>query len=142
VSLRGAHHDGPLERIRAERLAMHLGDRLEPNTVVGTGDDNADAATVGQRSTDSIGKPEHVVDETRARRSGPVAGSGIGGRNHDDCVVEAGEWKGRESHESKVYLTTVLNVGNSRTFLRTRKDGYSVPVGLGCGPLSTEEEGR
>ena len=85
-------HDGALEGLGAELVAVDLADRLEVDAVGGPGDDRGDAATVGQRPAYAVGEVGDPVDQHGGGGTGPVARARAR-RGYDDAgVVQRGEW--------------------------------------------------
>ena len=122
AALAERHEHRPLEGLGAERLARHLGDRLEGDPVLGAGDDHRDAAPVGQRPADPPGQPEHAVDEDGARRPGPVARARTGCGHHDLDVVVGRRCGNRGGHAPTIVdkITRVRDPGPGRSATLSR----------------------
>ena len=99
--------DRPLERGRTEVVAVHLGDPLERQPVVGAGDHHAHPTAGVERPAHPVHEPERPVDEQRAGGARPVARPLV--RRLDD---DLGALEGRQGEVGNdVHLPTISAAG-------------------------------
>ena len=129
AALRRAHQGRPFQRLGAEPVLVHLGDRGEAHPVGRAGDDVGHAAALAHRHPHPVGEVDDVPVPHRARRTGPRAVA-AGGRLDDDLrTVPAGQGRGLGQGGQRA-LRSVGVVSSLPDQTRTSAGADRGPVGV------------